>query len=173
VEADVGGLLSTTRERVAQVLETTESAASEILEAANLEAERVVAEAQRRAETLVGERMERISKLTESVMAKAGTLDRELDVLRETLNASLTELAQDLGVERPGRPVAPRGGDGVQARPIPDRERESALQILATELLSAGESVEGASRRMVEEFGVQSPQYVFDSLGIEVVTTHE
>ena len=175
---DVRGLLSTTKERVAEVLEATERAASEILAAADREAEQLVREAQLRAERLVAQRMERISILTESVMAKAGTIDRELDGLRDLMSRSLAQLSEDLGVERSAQPPEPAVAQPSEptadrSHELADADREDALQILATELLSAGETVEGASRRMVEEFGVQSPRFVFDSLGIEVTSTRE
>jgi hypothetical protein len=160
------GILTTTKDRVAEILEATDRAVSEIMDAANRESERLVRETHQRAERLTSERMERISALTEGVMAKAATLDLELDKMRKLVDEAVDALAAELGLDQPAPATTPRQSD---AAPASDEDRGDALQLLATQLLISGETYESASRRMAEEFGVQNPRFVLDSLELRPV----
>jgi hypothetical protein len=157
------GILTTTKDRVAEILEATDRAVSDIMDAANRESEQLVRETHQRAERLAAERMERISSLTEGVMAKAATLDLELEKMRKLVDDAVGALAAELGLEQPARATAPKPPG---AAPAGDEDRGDALQLLATQLLISGETYESASRRMAEEFGVQNPRFVLDSLDL-------
>ena len=160
------------------------------MDAAAEESEKLVRETHRRAERLTAERMARISDLTESVMAKADMIDRELEDLRTVINESVAAVAEELETvdhseTRPAAATAQAstanpaengqagrapGSDSSQHdSELSDADRADALQLLATQLLISGETVESASKRMVEEFGVENPRFVLESINLKTI----
>jgi cell division septum initiation protein DivIVA len=191
--ARIQDLLRTTEEAADGILQAAEKEAQQYvsearrrLEAAEQEAERYKHDATERAEKLTQDCVERIATLSEELLAQADRASREAARLAQALGQATDVLVAELGLETEPSPVvsdplsqAEREAAGEDPEPLSQRfkrfispqSREDApkrllrpAELVALQMIVAGEDRSAIEQCMRDEFGVEDPTALVDDL---------
>ncbi|MEK6277154.1 MAG: hypothetical protein AABM29_03975 [Actinomycetota bacterium] len=188
-------ILRTTNEAAEQIRRDARNEAREFVEEARKEAREFVEEARNRAERLTNERMERIAKLTEDLLQQASAVQEQAATLRVALekatiaidneveeiaglDTEASEVGDDEEDQQQEEETSSTSESGLRARfgrrrrkPVAPQETSGVsegVRVLALQQLIAGADRETIETRLREDFGIEDPKAILESIEAEV-----
>jgi hypothetical protein len=190
-------ILRTTNEAAEQIRQDARNEARQFTEESRKEAREFIEETRNRAERLTNERMERIAKLTEDLLQQASAVQEQAATLRVALEKATVAINSEIEAKEPkvaggASQAADKGADedqeneqsssspeqGLRAMfgrrrrkhvaPQQTGEVSEGIKVLALQQLTAGADRETIETRLREDFGIEDPNSILDSLESEV-----